>query len=93
MQNQRVIGTLESFNSKPGESHAFVRIDGAKHFLPTSHRGVLDGDVIRLCANGERYVPLSEGTKVVVDINVNAEGQNPIPGLWAPVRRVRQGRV
>ena len=57
---ERRVGTLTSFNTKPGESHAYVRVKDTLLHVPISARGVLqdDGQTIVLCANGDRYNPL-----------------------------------
>lgn len=81
---ERRIGCLESFNSTPGKSHGYVRVDDTKFHVPTSSRGVLEGDTIRPCVNGERYEKIAKGTLIVIDLVVDAEGQNPFPVAWAP---------
>lgn len=83
-ETQRVIGRLESFDPTPGKSHAYVRIGNAKLHWPTSARGVLEGNVIRPCVNGERYEKILPETLIVADVTVNSEGANPFPFAWAP---------
>jgi hypothetical protein len=82
---KRRIGKLESFDPTPGKSQARIRVrDGIIH-LPTSTRGVLQPDnSIALCANGDRYDKIPQGTLIVFDATLNFEGKDPMPGLWAP---------
>jgi len=84
---ERRVGTVEKFSTKTKELGARIRID--EHLLvhvPLTSRGVLqaDGKTITLCANGDRFNPIKEGTFAVVDIVYDADGTNPAPGLWAP---------
>jgi hypothetical protein len=83
-ETQRVTGRLESFDSTPGKSHAYVRIGEAKLHWPTSARGVLEGDTIRPCRNGERYEKIPPETVIVADVTVDSSGGNPFPFAWAP---------
>lgn len=81
---QRVIGKLESFDPTPGKSHAFVRIGEDKFHLPTRDRGVLRGDEIHPCVNGERYEKIPPETMIVVDmVPVGSDGSKS-PVAWAP---------
>ena len=81
---ERVVGKLQSFDSRQGSSHGYARIGTALVHLPTSNRGVLVGDVIRPCNNGERYEKIPPETIIVADVNVDSAGKNPFPVAWAP---------
>ena len=80
----RVKGRLESFDPRPGKSHAFVRIGEVKYHFPTSSRGVLEGGVIRPCQNGERYEKIARDTVIVADVTYDSQGQRLFPSAWAP---------
>ncbi len=84
---ERVNGRLASFD----KTFAYVRIKGERLVtLPVSHRGTVATDgqgPIALCMNGDRYQDIPTGTPIALDLVFNHEGQNPIPGPWAPVHQ------
>ena len=92
INTRRITVRLESFDSKPGKSHAYVRFGDTKLCWPTSARGVLVGDTIRPCINGERYEKIPPETIIVADVTVNAEGASPFPFAWAPKPSVKSQR-
>lgn len=80
----RVDGTLQRFDPSPASSHGFARIGENLVHLPTSNRGVLEGNEIRPCRDAtERYQPIPPETPIVADLNLDANGQNPFPVMWA----------
>ena len=82
---ERRIGRLESFNTKPGEAQARVRLGDTLFNLPAMSRGVLQqGGGTMLCANGSRYDVIARDTLIAFDLIFDAEGKNPVPGVWAP---------
>ncbi len=81
---QRITAKLESFDSTRGRSRVYVRVGDVKLLWPTSARGVLEGDTIRPCINGERYEKIPPETIIVADVTVDSSGGNPFPFAWAP---------
>ncbi len=89
---ERVNGLLASFD----KSFAYIRVKDEKLLtVPVSHRGTLANGgegPITLCANGDRYSAIPTGAPIVLDLVFNHKGEDPIPGLWAPVAQQKTFR-
>ena len=83
---KRIKGTLKSFDPKPGQSHAMIRIsDTDVLHVPTSQRGIVQPDgTIAYCQNGDRYDLIASGASIELDVTYSSEGQKPIAKAWAP---------
>jgi len=82
---ERRSGKLEAFDPTRGQSQARVRMGENLLMLPASARGVLQPDnSIVVCANGDRYHDIKPGTVIAIDMMLNANGEDPVPCLWAP---------
>jgi len=88
---ERLVGVLEAFSTASNDCFASVRIEETLYQLPLSSRGVLQEDgTILLCANGDRRERLKPETNIVVDLIYDANGENPVTGLWAPKQKPPQ---
>ncbi len=83
---KRIKGTLKSFDPKPGQSHALIRISDTEVLhVPTSQRGVAQPDgTIAYCQNGDRYDRIASGAPIELDVTYNKDGQKPVAKAWAP---------